>query len=535
MPSNTTLPNAILIINYVNQADVLFLYSILGLICIITLSLCIYYRKQQPVKSRYILLFFGPTGVLFFCAYKIIVACVYIYDPYVYQQNSIINATTTYQILFYTEMGLLDIFALPIIQLTYFLYLCQSVHYFLIRNMYSIIYLRYTSKRNRKAMPKSVSEDLNVLQRSMKRKLAIYSILTSRTMLSIACILFLFTCVMVAVVIRILPFIPELTNKFSNDFSKWILSIYDLGVRAACAVIIILIVAWDVFIMSCSKLFRHCRWRQHFMDEDPFRFRIEFFIILALNTFAIGTEAIYFFIMYTPYRFTDLTYHVLLIAAEQIRFLYFLCILAVCGGFVIILKLIELGKKLTTQKRFKVDGYSLLDNSDLDVLFSPEVQNTAMYTMLRDPHGYDVFQQFCQYEVSLENLMSWKDLQRILRTYKIDKYDEERKMNMIMELYNNYIDSESKYTVNIRSDAQQLMNQVADGRINDPALIKRALITLNNCLQENLTDSFSRLVATEMYKKYITTRQLQLEMRPRPEFRSNSNRLVEPDSITTRR
>jgi hypothetical protein len=100
---NVTLSNTVLIMNYVYQADVLLMYSVLAFLCIVIMALSFHYRNQQPVKSRYILPYFGPAGLLFMCVDKIITACVLIYDPTALLSN-IQNPTTTFEIIFYTDL-----------------------------------------------------------------------------------------------------------------------------------------------------------------------------------------------------------------------------------------------------------------------------------------------------------------------------------------------------------------------------------------------------------------------------------------------
>jgi hypothetical protein len=139
-------------------------------------------------------------------------------------------------------------------------------------------------------------------------------------------------------------------------------------------------------------------------------------------------------------------------------------------------------------------------------------------------------------EWSLENLLAWKDLQRILRTYNMDGVDEFRRMEMVERLYDNHIDAErSKFTLNLKSEIANIMNEVVDGRMAGSKQIKKALNMLNACLQENLTDTFNRFASTGTYHQYVETRELQLQLKSRAEFRSASDRLVEPDSITARK
>jgi hypothetical protein len=534
--TNITLSNTILTINYAYQAEILFLYSILAILCIFIILVSIRYRKQQPVKSRYILPYIGPAGLLFLCIDKIIVACAYIYDPYIPFTN-MYNPTMSFNIVFYTDLVALYIFSMPLLQLAFMLYLYGAVQYFLMKNMYDILFMKFSKKNKHKRVAKKSSEiDMKSINESTKRKLEIYKTLTSRTMMSVVSILFLFTMVIVIVTIRMLPLIPQLSSIITNKLSDQICNYVDIGVRGIFGIALIAVFLWDVFIMSYSKLFKHCAWRQHFLDEDPFRFRIEFVIIFSLILFALMAETLTLSALYaTSGKYSDPLYLGLQFASEQPRFLYALCLLASCGGFVCWIKLstdFKVWNKTRLRPGYlKVDGYVALEDTEESEY---ELQNTAMFRLLRDPKGYDVFEQFCKVEWSLENLMAWKDLQKILRTYKMDGIDEDRRLDMVKRFYGNYLDSSAKFPLNITFQVHELMNMINEGRLIEDRQIRKALISLNNCLQENLSDSFARLSVTDNYKKYIQTRQLQLQLKTRAEFRSASDKIVEPDTITVR-
>jgi hypothetical protein len=232
-------------------------------------------------------------------------------------------------------------------------------------------------------------------QKSTQKRLKLYKILTGRTLFACIAVLYLFACVMINVIIRVLPFVPQLTASFSHLMSVQVCNFFDLGLRGFLGIVLTLVFAWDMFIMSCSKLFGKCAWRQHLIGEDPFRFRIEFLIIFALMVFALCGQALSLSATYaTSGNYNDPLYLGLQLASEQPRFLYLLCVLASCGGFVVMLmvkkdiKIWYINRPISSH--IKVDGYVLMDNTETAEL-TYDAQNTALFVMLKDPQGYDLF------------------------------------------------------------------------------------------------------------------------------------------------
>ncbi len=532
---NRTLSPTVLAMNYVYQVDVLVMYSFLALMCVATMSFAFHYRSKQPIKSRFVLPYFGPAAILFMSLDRIVSSIILLVDPMTLRYT-LKNATVAYQIMFYTDLVFSNIIALPLLQFAFFLYLYQTLFYFITRNMYEII-IKFNSIRgkSKRGVTSSSEVDLNkVLKNSIKQKLKLYKALTGRTLFAAVSVLFLFTCVMINIIVRMLPFVPEIASSFDHDASIEICMIFDMSLRGFLGTCLFLVFSWDLFIMNFSKIFKQCAWKQFFFGEDPFRFRIEFVMIFALMAFALMGQAFSLPATYaTSGRQFDPMYFGLQLASEQPRFLYLVCVLLTCGGLVVLVKI----KRDIKTWRIKSpgDGYLLMD-TDSESTSNTNNLESELFDILIDPQGYDVFSEFSKLEWSLENLLAWSDLQRILRTYKMDGMSDERRLEMTTKLFNNYIDPDtSKFPINLRSEVLGVITNLVQQKITDHKHMKRTLKNLDNCLTENLADTYTRFVSTDAYKQYMAARTLQLQLNPKAEFRSESNKLVELDSIEARK
>jgi pimeloyl-ACP methyl ester carboxylesterase len=235
-----------------------------------------------------------------------------------------------------------------------------------------------------------------------------------------------------------------------------------LGALANIAVLIML--AIDTFKGKCT-IVKSCSWRAHFIIDDPLLFRIESMLTIPTVISAISANLCNEFIGSDSYPTVFLS------------ILFYISVLLQLGGITciaVIVNFAQSGRKVTS------DSTVALDN----------VNNSEQFitTVLGEETGMILVTKYTEREFSYENLALWKDICKLLLEF--ETLGKEERKHGVKEIYGKYIDSSSRFEVNIPNDTKKMFTESLEEPRAD------ALILLRGAIVVNLQDTFSRLIKT---------------------------------------
>ena len=156
----------------------------------------------------------------------------------------------------------------------------------------------------------------------------------------------------------------------------------------------------------------------------------------------------------------------------------------ICGGNVLI---IEAFKKIF----FKTKANTMTFTIDNLLLVSKEF--------------YDLFKEYCEKEISMENLLLWEKLR--VASVNFTKTDTVVSLEFLQELEQNFLASYSKFEVNIPSSTRKEINalilkqQVSTDKFAT-VTVKSLMDIMYSEILINMSDTLSRLQKTAQYQKW---------------------------------
>jgi hypothetical protein len=223
---------------------------------------------------------------------------------------------------------------------------------------------------------------------------------------------------------------------------------------------------------------------RYFIDNDPLYFKIETILIvivvfLVILVYSIGiASVIETSSASSPIVIARTTIQILLMISEIVAF----------GGFIFIISL-----KNYISSGSVVHGLEEKDEEDVN----------EMVQLLRNEFGYQIVFEFCQKELSLENVLLWKDLEKINAMVN----DEERKV-ALQQINELYIKSNSERELNI--DFKRRKAFLSYLELKDPTTeeIENAIrILYSACLANLAVDTLKRLKGTKLYESYLEVKE----------------------------
>jgi len=223
---------------------------------------------------------------------------------------------------------------------------------------------------------------------------------------------------------------------------------------------------------------------RYFIDNDPLYFKIETILIvivvfLVILVYSIGiASVIENSSASSPIVIARTTIQILLMISEIVAF----------GGFIFIISL-----KNYISSGSVVHGLEEKDEEDVN----------EMVQLLRNEFGYQIVFEFCQKELSLENVLLWKDLEKINAMVN----DEERKV-ALQQINELYIKSNSERELNI--DFKRRKAFLSYLELKDPTTeeIENAIrILYSACLANLAVDTLKRLKGTKLYESYLEVKE----------------------------
>jgi hypothetical protein len=158
------------------------------------------------------------------------------------------------------------------------------------------------------------------------------------------------------------------------------------------------------------------------------------------------------------------------------------------GGFISIVSLRSFSLK-------KYRGYSQhKDEKD---------EGNVMITFFQNPVGYTAMYEYCQKELSLENLLLYTEMESI-RSKLISQEEVEKDLKQMLSKVNEvYVKSNSPCEVNLSSKTKKRFTDIVTQQDITIDMCNNALNALSSDVLTNLDDTFSRFTSTVTYKNIV--------------------------------
>jgi hypothetical protein len=156
----------------------------------------------------------------------------------------------------------------------------------------------------------------------------------------------------------------------------------------------------------------------------------------------------------------------------------------------------------------------LSHNKFIEDLRSTGLDDPAMVLvdLLNDEVGYELVEEFCIQEFSLENLLLYKDISNTQSMFVTMNAQE--RFKSISELHGKYVHSGSPCEVNINSTTRKTVTEIVEKQ--EAATVEdcqNMMYALNRSALQNLSDTFSRLASTPEYISYLKAKEMQQKLK----------------------
>ncbi|KAL0478265.1 regulator of G-protein signaling [Acrasis kona] len=145
--------------------------------------------------------------------------------------------------------------------------------------------------------------------------------------------------------------------------------------------------------------------------------------------------------------------------------------------------------------------------NDLDSEITDDGMEVRLLRVLEDQTGLELFQKFCQSELSDENINLWLNVSELILGFEGLSIDYVRKKTM--ELWDEYVADGSTNEINVPSRTRSRFKDCLDKEKED---ILTVLDELKWCLITNLNDTFSRYCVTKNYREYRRSYKIQSKL-----------------------
>lgn len=407
------------------QITVLVLRSVDSLITIPLIGLIIWRRKKQPVKSRGIL----P-----------IVACLFSLV------SSVVEIILNFNLIpFGLQCYIYDTITRPLAVLLLFTVLLQELRFILFRGMN-----RYKTKIfvERGNSEEKITEGKNS---SLKVKVPIgfriLWILSSNWSLLALQLLVYGSYLLIKLIVAA-------SHEF-NCYRLFFLPPYQYFSYLSTFIALSLVMAILDFA-SNWKIYLRCDLKRLFYWDDPFFFRVEFYVFSAIMIWMLICQAVIY--PYIPFEVFWLI-SVIQTANEVI-------ILLMCTLFPVILSFfIQKGKNKNTENE--------------------------LIQVLNDPKGHDMLSKFAEAEWSIENIMLYDAIQDFKKLTSV-----KRMKHVAQAIFQAHLSKNAVLEVNIsRQKKKSISEAIESGNMNNDIFREVEVVTL-----ENLQDTFERFKKLPQYK-----------------------------------
>jgi hypothetical protein len=449
-----------------------------SLLLIIALPLLIalgFIRKAQPLRSRFI----GPyVGLLAICIECILQGIV---------RNSLLisNADPTrvaVNIIHYIIMVTVN----PLSLLAWFLFFWQQVRYLLLKHIYL-------------AMSKN---EISTIRFSR--------LLTSKIVYVTCCLI----VTLITFAFYLLFLILRVSNAISYDPTLTI-EVVTYSIASMLFGLLIVVIFFCDLIFEYITIRKKEKWqianeqnsektkeekydfivkyiKGYFLRNDPLRFRIEaiFMLLTVLSSFISYIIGIY-------QQVDDNSTKSITVAGFVFNIFYLLFRIIAFGGFVGVISLINY--------------IQAWDNVDRKVAEKAPDMAETIKMFIRDSISYPLFHDYCANEFSLENLLLWKELDRLRPM--ISSLQPSQLRSDILSLKATYLAVGSKFEVNIPNELRQRFLKTCSMEQSPKAKDIEILISdLVNAVMDNVADTWIRFVKTEAYRNFIHAKEIRKKL-----------------------
>ncbi|KAG2373137.1 hypothetical protein C9374_012869 [Naegleria lovaniensis] len=264
--------------------------------------------------------------------------------------------------------------------------------------------------------------------------------------------------------------------------------------------------------------------------DDPLAYRLEFItstiiaLILGFSTFGVGLIQIPNWRVIP--KITLLSVHGTLYLLFEMSYVLLTC------GFIVMVQLVSERKKANTKKLFFSSNLSRTRDASTKLLMDTIADVTG--------DGRNLIYRFCCSEFSLENLLFYEKVTRVIEQVKEKKYEQDANVmnKAISDMYNSFIASSGCLEISIQSELKSKVTHfihsidyvTTDDASSISSANKRYLIfkdgvtymqsnhkialalceileSLRETALLNLHDTFSRLITTKAFKVYFDKRE----------------------------
>eukprot|EP01080_Neovahlkampfia_damariscottae_P010706 gene10706-3328_t len=228
-------------------------------------------------------------------------------------------------------------------------------------------------------------------------------------------------------------------------------------------VILILCSIYDFF--SNIKLILRCQFKKLFVDQDPFKSRLELFVFVVTCLFCVS--------LFFTALFLDapriITYQII-----DVSLIFFLVVSAIVPLFAtIILHLSRICSR------------------------TPKIRYNDLELMIQDPVFLDALNNFCEKEYSPENLQFRLDHERYL------KCPQNQRGSMIAKIDQKYLCSNSPYEVNLDGRSLREYRSKLEKYTNLDEFEDDLFEGIEKTVNMNLADSYGRFIYSVEYKNAV--------------------------------
>ncbi|EFC47266.1 hypothetical protein NAEGRDRAFT_78910 [Naegleria gruberi] len=340
---------------------------------LIIMTILFMFRKQQPVKSRFMInasvcgvaIFYGLFGI-------IMAAAVPDYD-------GIVSAA---EVLFYLVLG--------------FLYVLSAVRYFFSRNLYRTMRINFSKEKKKKE-----KKDSDTFEEKQLKLLRLLANLASWKvfLVGVIAVVVLIAGLSIFILVSILTGAADNFTVSISQVATYVKLAGLLGLVFPTAIISIILDA----SINFKRIFRKGGLKWYLIQDDPLLFRAEFAVFIptvCLGVLLFGLDQFYNGLPWWDLEQKAATYlgHGLVYTVFEVSLL-----LLGCGGFIVIVQTIQ-------TVRIAIRRGSLFDKSDTDVSKSKSGglglgEKTEFELFMESVEARAVLKQYCESEFSLENYL----------------------------------------------------------------------------------------------------------------------------------
>lgn len=238
-------------------------------------------------------------------------------------------------------------------------------------------------------------------------------------------------------------------------------------------VAIIILMIYDVIANYNSTLLK-CKWINYIIYKDPFYFRVQIFLFFPFLLYCLISE-LWMFANTFSYKDIVNTF----IPSLILNTIQFNILLVIDVVFPILVTFITLIVNFILSRNIKLD---------------------SLEEILRNPDTNVMFKKLCEKEYSIENYMSYQD---------IEEYKKLKSKEFALEIFEKYfLGAESLMEVNVTKQERMIVKE----KIDNEQITEKLFDALESSIAVNLADTLSRLIYEKEYIIYKNNRVVKQKM-----------------------